>query len=128
LLGQLEGEGRIVVADFEAGLGTLTRVEPKDLDVLLIVVEPTAKSVEVARRAVELARERGIGRALVVANRIAGPEDRQLAEASFAGLPLLLVEDDPALRLADVQGLAPFDHAPDAPAVRAIRGLAETLA
>ena len=115
------------MADFEAGLGTLMRVEAKDLDVLLIVVEPTAKAVEVARRAVELARERGIGRVLVVANRLTGPEDRQLAESSFTGLPLFLIDDDPALRAADVQGVAPFDQAPDAPAVRAIRELAESL-
>ena len=115
------------MADFEAGLGTLARVEPKDLDVLLIVVEPTAKSVEVARRAVDLARERGIGRTIIIANRLSGPEDRRLVEASFSGLPLVLVEDDPALRSADVEGVAPFDQAPDAPAVRAIRSLAESL-
>ena len=107
--------------------GTLTRVEPKDLDVLIIVAEPTAKSVEVARRAVDLARERGIVRVQVVANRLAGPEDRALAERSFPGLQLLLVEDDAALRSADVRGVAPFDDAPDAPAVRAIRGMAQAL-
>ncbi len=127
LLGQLEANGRIVIADFEAGLGTLSRMKPDQLDVLLVVTEPTAKSLEVARRALDMIRYRNVSRVTVVVNRVAGEEDRTLVERGLPGGSVTIVPDDPAIRAADAQGIAPFDAAPDAPAVRALRTLAESL-
>jgi CO dehydrogenase maturation factor len=127
LLGQVEANGLVVVADFEAGLGTLSRMKANSLDVLLVVVEPTAKSLEVARRALDMIRDRNLGTAVVVANRVAGKADRELVERTLAGVPVTVVSDDPAIRAADAEGRAPFDAAPDAPAVRTLRALAESL-
>jgi len=127
LLGQIEENGRVVIADFEAGLGTLSRMKPSQLDLLFVVVEPTAKSLEVGRRAVEMIREREVGRVTVIANRVAGEEDRLLVERTFPGGAVTVVPDDPAIRAADARGIAPFDAAPDAPAVRVRRALAESL-
>ncbi len=42
----------MVVADFEAGVGTLTRLSEQRVDTVVVVVEPTPKSVEVGQRAV----------------------------------------------------------------------------
>ncbi len=118
----------MVVADFEAGLGTLSRVKPGQLDVVLVVSNPTAKSLEVARRAVDIIRERGTAtRAIVVANRVTGDEDRRAVERVFPGGVEIVVPDDPAIRAADVRGVAPFEAAPEAPAVRVLRTLAESL-
>lgn len=117
----------MVVADFEAGLGTLSRLKPGQLDAVLVLTEPTAKSLEVARRAVDLIREREAGRAIVVANRVAGEEDRRQVEQTFPGGAVVIIPDDPAIRAADVRGVAPFEVAPDAPAVRLLRTLAESL-
>jgi CO dehydrogenase maturation factor len=128
LLGQLEAGDRVVVADFEAGLGTLSRMKAGQLDVLLVVTEPTVKALEVARRAVELIRERAVGDVVVLANRVAGPDDRTLVEQAFAGRRVAIVPDDPAIRAADAEGVAPYDAVPDAPAVRALRTLSESLA
>ncbi|HEX2249951.1 MAG TPA: hypothetical protein VHH32_06350 [Gemmatimonadales bacterium] len=127
MLGQLEGDGRVVVADFEAGLGTLSRMKPKQLDVLLVIAEPTAKSLEIARRALDMIRERSLGTGLVIANRVAGEEDRTLVERAFPTGSVTVVPDDPAIRAADAEGVAPFDLAPGAPAVHALRTLAESL-
>ena len=128
MLGQLEAGDRVVVADFEAGLGTLSRMKPGQLDVLLVVTEPTVKALEVARRAVELIRERAVGDVVVLANRVAGSEERTLVEQTFAGGRVVVVPDDPAIRAADARGVAPYDAAPDAPAVRVLRTLSESLA
>ena len=127
MLGQLEANGRVVVADFEAGLGTLSRMKANQLDVLLVIAEPTAKSLEVARRAVDMMRERNVGKAMVVANRVAGEEDRSLVERTFPDGAVTIVPDDGAIRTADANGVAPFDAAPDAPAVRVLRTLAASL-
>ncbi|MEO7238081.1 MAG: hypothetical protein ABIZ96_05650 [Gemmatimonadales bacterium] len=127
LLGQIEAEESVVLADFEAGLGTLSRLKAGQLDVVLIVAEPTAKSLEVARRAVELLRERTALEPIIVANRVAGAEERLLIERTLAGTSIVIVPDDPAIRAADLRGVAPFDAMPDAPAVRAVRGLSARL-
>lgn len=115
-----------MVADFEAGLGTLTRMEPGDVDVLLVVSEPSLKAMEVSRRAIELVGEKRLGRTVLIANRVR-PEDRGRFEAAFAGHEPLFVPDDPGLRSADARGRAPFDDSPDGPAVRALRALASSL-
>jgi len=115
-----------VVADFEAGLGTLTRMEPGDVDVLLVVAEPSVKALEVARRALELIRSKNLGRPLLVANRFQAGDELLLHEA-FAGLAPVIVPDDPALRAADAAGTAPFDASPAAPAVLALGSLARSL-
>ncbi len=116
-----------MVADFEAGLGTLSRMEAGQVDVFLIITEPTAKSVQVARRALDMVAERKLGRAIIVANRVATDDDRQLIARSFADGAHTVVPDDPAIRAADAQGTAAFDAAPHAPAVRAIGRLADSL-
>ena len=70
-----ESTETIVVADLEAGIGTLTRLADASVDVVVVVVEPTPRSIDVAQRAVELARERKQGRVVLVANQITGPEE-----------------------------------------------------
>lgn len=127
MLGQIEAEDSVVLADFEAGLGTLSRMKAGQLDVALVVAEPTAKSLEVARRAVELLRERTACEPIIIANRVARAEERLLIERTLAGASIVVVPDDPAIRSADLRGVAPFDAMPDAPAVRALRALAARL-
>ena len=127
MLGQLARPGRIVVADFEAGLGTVLRLDGNPVDVVVIVVEPTAKSLEVGRRAAESVREGGLGRIVVTANRVRGEDDAARVREAFPGLEPVMVVDDPAIVAAERRGLAPLDAAPDAPAVRTLVALAESL-
>lgn len=117
----------MVIADFEAGLGTVLRLDAP-VDVVLVVVEPTAKSLEVGRRAAETVRAAGLGRVVVTANRVRDEEDSARVRAAFPGLDPVLVPDDPAIVDAERRGLAPLDAAPDAPAVLALVALAESLA
>lgn len=116
-----------MIADFEAGLGTLTRMEPGDVDVLLVVAEPSAKALEVARRAVEMIRSANLGRMVLIANRFK-KGDELLTHEAFATLVPVIVPDDAALREADASGAAPYDASPAAPAVIALSELAKSLA
>ena len=117
-----------VIADFEAGVGTLTRLGEQRVDTVLVVVEATPKSIEVGLRAIELAKERKLQRVVIIANRIRGEEDLERIRAAFPGVEVVPVPDDPAIRDADRRGVAPIDHAPEAPAVQALVSLAEQLA
>ena len=127
MLGQLERPGRAVVADFEAGLGTVLRLDGRPVDVVVVVVEPTAKSLEVGRRAVDAVREGGLGRVVVTANRVRDADDEARVRAAFPGIDPVLVPDDPAIVAAERQGRAPLDAAAGSPGVRALVGLAESL-
>ena len=127
MLGSVEFPEEFVVADFEAGVGTLTRLGEQRVDAVLVVVEPTPKSLEVGARATELAAERSIGRVVVVANRVRNEADVELVRSMFPGLEVVAVPDDPKIVEADRQCVAPFDLAPDAPAVRALVALADRL-
>ncbi len=127
MLGSVEFEDQAIVADLEAGIGTLTRLADQKVDHVLVVVEPTPKSLEVGVRAAELAREKSLGRVIIVASRIRNESDLAMVTDAFTGHEIVPVPDDPAIREADRYGVAPVDHAPDAPAVRALVGVAEML-
>jgi len=130
LLGSAEFDPNdTIIADFEAGVGTLTRLEEQKVDTVVVVVEATPKSIEVGMRAVQLANEKLLQRVVIVANRVRGEHDTETIRSAFAGydVEIVPVPDDPKIREADRYGVAPIDHAPDAPAVRALVGLAEQL-
>jgi len=127
LLGQFQGGDPIVIADFEAGVGTLTRMAQASVDAILVVVEPTPKSIEVAQRAIALAAERGIGPVVVVANRVGGQDDLARVRAALRQ-DVAVIPEDPAILDADRDGAAPLDRSPGSPGVRAIASVARSLA
>lgn len=127
LLGQLASPERVVVADFEAGLGTVMRLDGRPVDVVVVVVEPTPKSLEVGRRAADVVRESRLGRLVVMANRVRDADDAARVAAAFPGMDPVLVPDDEEIVRAERRGVAPLDAAPDSAAVRALVGLAEDL-
>lgn len=127
MLGHIPSDGTTVVADLEAGIGTLTRLDDAAIDVVLVVVEATPKSIEVGQRAVEVATARAAGRVIVVANRVRSTDDRAVLDTAFPRQELIEVPDDPAVVQADRDGVALLDHAPDAPAVQALSLLARAV-
>jgi CO dehydrogenase maturation factor len=126
LLRDMEAGGRTVLGDLEAGIGVLTRMESGSLDIVLVVANPTPKSIEVARRAVETAAARDIP-VLVVANRIADDEDLEAIRAVLGEHEMAIVPEDPVIARADADGLAPIDVDDTSPGVRAIIEISERL-
>ncbi|MDP1803993.1 MAG: hypothetical protein Q8K72_02395 [Acidimicrobiales bacterium] len=124
--------GTFVVADMEAGLehlswagGTLRYV-----DLLLVVVQPTAKVMMTADRTHKLAVELGITRIAFVGNRVLSPADvdRMEAFAAERGCELLIaIPEDGAVPAADRASRCVLDTAPDSEAVKAIGRLADRL-
>ena len=128
MLGQLESHGsEFVIADMEAGSGSLTRMAADSLDLALIVAEPSSKSIEVARRSAEIIAERMIAPILIVANRVRDAGDEQMVSARLAGAEVHRVPDDDAVRAADRDGVSLFDSDPGSPASQAIRTLSLRL-
>jgi CO dehydrogenase maturation factor len=126
LLREIEGDGRTVLGDLEAGVGVLTRMEVGSLDVVLVVANPTPKSIEVARRAAEAAVAREI-RVLVVANRVADDEDLEAIRSVLGEHEMAIVPEDPVIARADAEGVAPIDLDDTSPGVRAIVAIIDRL-
>lgn len=125
----LQQEDVVTVVDMEAGLEHFSRGTERHADTVLVVMEPYFKSLEVARRATELARELGIGRVLGVANKLRDQEDTQAIRDYAAAHEMTLVAEipyDETVRRAEQAGRAPLDVA-SAPAVQAVAALATAL-
>ena len=126
MLREFEAEGRVVICDLEAGVGTLLRLQPGQADLVLVVANPMAKSLDVARRALEIADP--LAEVVLVANRVRGPEDVEAIAAALGREPQIVVPEDAAITEADREGSAPIDADQDAPGVAAIEDLARRLA
>lgn len=130
MLGEIETVGlpeRVVLADLEAGLGTLSRLEEGHVDYLLVMAEPSPKALEVARRAVDMAHERKLAHILVVANRIRNEADLEKVRQFFPGEEIQVVPEDRAIEDADKQAKAPVDAAAGSPGIQAYEALADRL-
>lgn len=126
LLGELNGDS-VVIADLEAGVGTLSRLPEGGADMLIVVVEPTLKSIEVGQRIVALASRRHPGSKLIlVGNRVGDPSDAERIRAAFEIEPVV-VPDDPGIAEADRHGLSPLDASPQSAGTRALVGLARLV-
>ena len=125
--GDLPADDRIVIADLEAGLSDLIWAHPGPTDVVLVVTEGSAKSVEIARRAFRLAEEMGVTRVVAVANRSVSSADAERIAQELGAAEVAMVPEDAAIEHADVLGVAPIDTAPESPAMLAIAHLARQL-
>ena len=124
----LAGNYRYVVLDNEAGMEHLSRRTTQDVDVLLVVAEPTPVSLRAARRIKDIAEDLGIrvGKKFLVINRVRGELPGLALEE--AGLPLLgTVPYDPQVEELTAQGRPLSELPPDSPASRAVQGLLRKL-
>lgn len=126
----VEDRDEVTVMDMVAGVEHLGRGTAKDVDTLLVVVEPYYKSLETGRRTKDLAEELEIPEVQVVANKVRDEHDREAIEEFCADNDLeiaAVVPFDDAIRHADQEGSAPIDHDPEAPGAQAIREFADNL-
>ncbi len=120
-----------VVIDNEAGMEHLSRRTTQNVDLLLVVTDPTVRGVKAAAGIVKLAAELqiNVGRALLVINRVAGQLPPAL-ERALDEVPLELaavIPADPAVAEFDAIGRPLVELDPATPAAQAIAQLAEQL-
>jgi len=130
LRGLVSTTSHMTVVDLEAGLEHLSRGTARHVDTLLLIAEPYFKSLEAAQRSFSLAKDLGIDRIHMVANKIRSSRDEETVR-QFAGRHSVTVAGvvpfDPAVVEADERGAAVMDQRPDATSVIAIRQLADQL-
>lgn len=121
----LPADDRVVITDLEAGLNDLLWARPADGDVVIVVTESSAKSVEIGRRACRIAEAMGVKRIVAVANRCGEDDAKRVADA--LGISVVRVPEDPMVEGAGLVPAAPLDVDASSPAMRAIAGLAARL-
>ena len=124
LFGDVDDEQRIVICDMEAGVGTIVR--NGNGDVVIVVAEPSVKSIDVARRAAGAASAQG-AEVVVIANRVRDEADREAISSKLHGYEVVAVPEDTVIAAADEQGRAPIDVDRGAPGVKALVELAGRL-
>lgn len=115
---------RFIVVDNEAGLEHISRLTTKDVDLMLVVTDPTKRGVMTAERIKDLTQELGlaIGSLRVVVNRSLGEIAPTLkAELEQRGLELggVIPADEDVTNL-DLEGRSLFELPPEGLAVRAM--------
>lgn len=103
----------VIVVDLVAGIEHLGRGTAAHVDKMLIVSEPSLKSLETARRVFNLSKEAGIEDVRAVGNKIVEAADGARVRRFFAKyeIPLLgLVPYDEAIRQGDAVGYVAMDR------------------
>ena len=108
-------EQSVVILDMEAGIEHLGRGTARGVDLMIVVVEPGARSIETATRIQKLSKEIGIERLCAVINK-ASDRNRDAIRAHLDRLGIDVIGEIPysdSLIQADMAGHAPFDAGGD---------------
>jgi CO dehydrogenase maturation factor len=113
----------VLILDMYAGVEHLGRATVDFVDAMIVVVEPTRRSLGTAAQIKKLAADIGLTRLWLVGNKVRNDEEAAFLQAETPGLPILgTLPADLAVQEADRLGIAVYDHVP------ALRTAAEQMA
>jgi len=103
----------ILILDMYAGVEHLGRATVDFVDAMLVVVEPTRRSLGTAAQIKRLAHDIGLQRLWLVGNKVRNADEAAFLKAESPGLPVLgYLPADLAVQEADRLGIPVYDHVP----------------
>lgn len=109
----LLGRKEIVILDMEAGVEHLGRATASAVNMLIVVVEPGRRSVEVAQRIKQLAADISLKNLGWIGNKVRVEADREFLLKHMVAIPCLgFLSYNPQIIEADLTSLPPFDRNP----------------
>ncbi|RLG87402.1 MAG: cobalamin biosynthesis protein CobN [Thermoprotei archaeon] len=117
------GRKDVVILDMVAGLEHMSRGAARGIDLMLCIVEPTVKAIDVALQMHKLSKDINIKRFEFVANKIRKESDNEFIEKYINTKVFEVIPYDEAVVEADALGISLLDYAPNSPAVKAIEKL-----
>lgn len=103
----------VLLLDMYAGVEHLGRATVDFVDAMLVVVEPTRRSLGTAAQIKDLAGHIGLKRLWLVGNKVRDAAEEEFLRAETPGLPVLgVLPADLAVQEADRLGLAVYDYVP----------------
>lgn len=131
IVDRLEKQYDYVVIDNEAGMEHLSRRTTRDVDVLLLVTDPTQRGLIAAHHMRDMVPELeiGVGRVYLVVNRLRGEMPAPLAQAvEQKGLELLgTVPEDSAMAEFEFTGRPLVELPAETEVYQAVRGMTQRL-
>ena len=113
----------VLMLDMYAGVEHLGRATVDFVDAMLIVVEPTRRSLGTASQIKKLAHDIGLKRLWLVGNKVRNDEEADFLKAETPDLPVLgMLPADLAVQEADRLGIPVYEH------VQVLRDEAEQMA
>ncbi len=104
----------ILLLDMYAGVEHLGRATVDFVDAMLVVVEPTRRSLGTAAQIKKLAADIGLTRLWLVGNKVRNESEAAFLEAETPGLPVLgYLTANLAVQEADRLGIAVYDYVPE---------------
>jgi CO dehydrogenase maturation factor len=116
----------VVIVDFEAGLEHLGRGTAKGIDVMLVITEPSQKSLDLCSKIIDLSKSLGIINIFLIANKVYDDSQLDIIYKTIEKWEIPLyhtIPNDPEIINADLRGIAPIDHNPNSNAINAIKTL-----
>jgi len=103
----------ILLLDMYAGVEHLGRATVDFVDAMLVVVEPTRRSLGTAAQIKKLANDIGLQRLYLVGNKVRNEEEAKFLETETPDMPLLgFLPADMKVQEADRLGIPVYDHVP----------------
>lgn len=104
-------EDDILLLDMYAGVEHLGRATVDFVDAMLVVVEPTRRSLGTAKQIKKLANDIGLQRLYLVGNKLRNDEEARFLESETPNIPLLgYLPADLKVQEADRLGIPVYDH------------------
>lgn len=106
-------DDEVLIIDMYAGVEHLGRATVDFVDAMIIVVEPTQRSLGTAAQIKELSKDIGLTRLWLVGNKVRTEEEKDFLKENSPGLPLLgTLPMDLGVLDADRLGEPVYDHVP----------------
>ncbi len=103
----------ILILDMYAGVEHLGRATVDFVDAMLVVVEPTRRSLGTAAQIKKLANDIGLTRLWLVGNKVRNPEEQAFLYEQTPRMPVLgTIPADLGVQEADRLGVAVYDYVP----------------
>jgi CO dehydrogenase maturation factor len=112
-----------ILMDNEAGMEHMSRLTTHEVDLLVLVSDPSWRGIQAARRLKDLAASLKVvvGRSVLIVNRVvSGLSPKATAEIEAQGLELAgLIPEDPRVAEFDSQGRPTYELPSNSPAIQA---------
>jgi CO dehydrogenase maturation factor len=103
----------VLLLDMYAGVEHLGRATVDFVDAMIVVVEPTRRSLGTAAQIKKLANDIGLKRLYLVGNKVRNEDEKEFLETETPGLPVLgFLPADLKVQEADRLGIPVYDHVP----------------
>lgn len=103
----------VLLLDMYAGVEHLGRATVDFVDAMLVVVEPTRRSLGTAAQIKKLANDIGLKRLYLVGNKVRNDDEAKFLEAETPDMPVLgFLPADMKVQEADRLGIPVYDHVP----------------